>query len=69
MKLVKRLARLLCAMAVLGFAVAPALAAEEEAHVLILHGLDPYFPAYSVTDSAMRADLPKETARRIVLSG
>ncbi len=51
----------------LGIITSPALAAEEEAHVLILHGLDPYFPAYAVTDSAMRAELAKETARRIVL--
>ena len=67
MKLVRYPVRLLCAMAMLGFIAIPALAAEEEAHVLILNGLDPYFPAYVVTDSAMRAELANETARRIVL--
>ena len=42
-------------------------AADEEARVLILNGLDPYLPAYLAIDSAMRATLAKETARRIVL--
>ena len=54
-------------MALVGIIVVPALAAEEEAHVVILNGLDPYLPAYLVTDSAMRANLANETARRIVL--
>ena len=35
--------------------------------MLILNGLDPYLPAYLETDSAMRANLANETARRIVL--
>ena len=44
----------------------PAYAAEEEARVLILNGVDPYLPAYLAIDSAMRASLANETARRIV---
>jgi signal transduction histidine kinase len=48
-------------------AAVPAFAAEEEAHVLILNGLDPYLPAYLVIDSAMRASLVNETARRVVI--
>ena len=44
----------------------PAHAADEEARVLILNGTDPYLPAYLVIDSAMRASLAKEEARRIV---
>jgi len=54
-------------MAVLGLTAVPALAAEEEAHVVILNGVDPYLPAYLATDSAMRAYLADEAARRIVL--
>jgi signal transduction histidine kinase len=45
----------------------PAWAAEEEAHVLILNGYDPYLPANLMMDSGMRANLANETARRIVL--
>ena len=67
MKWVKHPVRLLCAMAVLWVAAVPAMPAEDEAHVLILNGLDPYFPTYVMTDSAMRAELAKDTARRIVL--
>ena len=54
-------------MVVLGSVVVPALAAEEEAHVLILNGYDPYLPANLMIDSGMRADLATENARRIVL--
>ena len=67
MKLLRRPACLLSAMVVLGIVVVPALAAEEEAHVLILNGFDPYLPANLMMDSAMRANLANETARRIVL--
>src|SRR5678815_713351 len=49
-----------------GFAL-PALAAEEEARVLILNGFDPYLPANLAIDTAMRATLSNEPARRIVL--
>lgn len=42
----------------------PALAAEEEARVLILNGMDRYLVLE--IDSAMRASLARETARRIV---
>ncbi len=57
---------------VIGFAgmamvASPAFGAEEEARVLILNGLDPYLPAYMAIDSAMRANLAKETNKRIVL--
>ena len=45
----------------------PAWAAEEEAHVLILNGYDPYLPANLMMDSGMRANLANETARHIVL--
>jgi len=47
--------------------VLPAHAAEDEARVLILNGLDPYLPAYLAIDSAMRASLAKDSAKRIVL--
>jgi len=46
---------------------APVAALAQEARVLILNGLDPYLPAYLAIDSAMRASLAGETARRIVL--
>jgi signal transduction histidine kinase len=49
------------------FAAAPAKAADEEARVVILNGLDPYLPAYLAIDSAMRASLASESNRRIVL--
>jgi signal transduction histidine kinase len=48
-------------------AALPVHAAEEEAHVLILNGYDPYLPANLMMDSGMRANLANETARRIVL--
>ena len=67
MKLVRYPVCLLGAMVMLGIITSPAFAAEEEAHVVILNGVDPYLPAYLVTDSAMRADLANEAARRIVL--
>ena len=66
-KLLRHPACLLSAMVMLGSVVVPALAAEEEAHVLILNGYDPYLPANLMMDSAMRASLAKESARRIVL--
>ena len=52
-----------------GLCMAPlqADAAEGEARVLILNGLDPYLPAYLAIDSAMRASLANETERPIVL--
>ena len=60
-------ARVLGMMAMLGITAVPVRAAEEEARVLILNGLDPYLPAYLAIDSAMRASLANETSRRIVL--
>jgi signal transduction histidine kinase len=48
------------------FAFAPqSRAAEEEARVVILNGVDPYLPAYLVMDSAMRASLATYSARRV----
>jgi signal transduction histidine kinase len=67
MKRVKDAARVLGMIAALCIVAVPTYAAEEEARVLILNGLDPYLPAYLAIDSAMRADLAKETKRRIVL--
>jgi hypothetical protein len=49
-------------------AAVPALAAEEEARVLILNGTDPYLPVLLEIDSAVGANLAREAARRIVLS-
>jgi signal transduction histidine kinase len=40
-------------------------AAEEEARVVILNGVDPYLPAYLVMDSAMRASLATYSTRRV----
>jgi signal transduction histidine kinase len=40
-------------------------AAEEDARVLILNGMDPYLPAYLAVDNAMRASLADESPRRI----
>jgi signal transduction histidine kinase len=47
-------------------AAAPASAAEEEARVLILNGIDPNLPAYLAVESAMRASLASQTAPRII---
>jgi len=44
----------------------PAFAADDEAHVLILNGIDPYLPAFLAVNSAMRASLSNQTAPRIV---
>jgi signal transduction histidine kinase len=60
-------ARLLGMMVVSCATATPAHAAEEEARVLVLNGLDPYLPAYLAIDAAMRANLATETIRRIVL--
>jgi signal transduction histidine kinase len=60
-------ARVLGVVAGLCISAMPAYAAEDEARVLILNGLDPYLPAYQAIDSAMRASLAEQTARRIVL--
>jgi hypothetical protein len=42
-------------------------AADDDARVLILNGLDPYLPAYLAIDNAMRTSLAKESTKRIVL--
>ena len=57
---------LLVAIIGLCLSLKPAFAAEDEAHVLILNGVDPYLPAYLVIDEAMRAGLTEETTRHIV---
>ena len=67
MQWIRLAARVLGVMVVLCITAVPARAAEEEARVLILNGLDPYLPAYLAIDSAMRASLANETSRRIVL--
>ena len=67
MEWIRYAAYALGAIVVLCIAAVPADAAEEEARVLILNGLDPYLPAYLAIDSAMRASLANEAARRIVL--
>jgi signal transduction histidine kinase len=67
MKWARAAVRVLGAMAGLCIATGPVYAAAQEARVLILNGLDPYLPAYLAIDSAMRASLAEETARRIVL--
>ncbi len=59
-------ARTLMTALVLCWIAVPLHAAEEEARVLILNGVDPYLPAYLAIDSAMRESLANETARRIV---
>ena len=48
-------------------AVLPVHAADDDARVLILNGLDPYLPAYLAIDNAMRTSLAKESTKRIVL--
>ena len=60
-------ARLSSLILALSWAALPAYAADDEARVLILNGSDPYLPAYLVIDSAMRAALASETAKRVVL--
>jgi signal transduction histidine kinase len=43
----------------------PLHAAEEEARVLMLYGLDPYLPPFLAMDKAMRTNLAQDTDRRI----
>ena len=66
MKWAQTATRVLGVISALCIATVPAYAAEEEARVLVLNGLDPYLPAYLAIDSAMRASLANETTRRIV---
>jgi signal transduction histidine kinase len=44
----------------------PLRAAEEEARVLMLYGLDPYLPPFLAMDKAMRATLASEIERRVI---
>jgi signal transduction histidine kinase len=44
---------------------APALAAEEEARVLILNTADPYLPGHMVIENAMRVRLAGDTTRQV----
>ncbi len=46
---------------------ASSIVGKREAHVLILNGTDPYLPAYSDTDDAIRAILANQNADRIAL--
>lgn len=66
MKLTLLTTGLLTAILALGVVVQPAHAAEEEAHVLLLNGTDPYLPAYTLYDNALRATLGADGGRRIV---
>jgi len=56
---------LMAALALCCIAV-PLHAAEEEARVLMLYGLDPYLPPFLAMDKAMRANLASETDRRVI---
>jgi len=56
----------LMAALVLGCIALPLRAAEEEARVLMLYGLDPYLPPFLAMDKAMRESLASETGRRVV---
>jgi len=60
------LARALMTALVLSCIALPLHAAEEEAHVLMLYGLDPYLPPFLAMDKAMRESLAGETERRAV---
>ena len=60
------MAQALISALVLGCIAAPLHAAEEEARVLILNGVDPYLPVYLATDIAMRDSLASESGRRVV---
>jgi len=59
-------ARALMTALVLCCIALPLHAAEEEARVLMLYGLDPYLPPMLAMDKAMRASLASETGRRVV---
>ena len=59
-------ARALMAALVLFCIGLPLHAAEEEARVLMLYGLDPYLPPFLAMDKAMRESLAGETERRAV---
>jgi signal transduction histidine kinase len=50
----------------LGCLAGPLRAAEEEARVLMLYGLDSYLPPFLAMDKAMRASLASETDRRVI---
>ncbi len=52
---------LLATIVQLSLVAAPSVAAEREAHVLILNGADAYFPAYLAIDGAMRASLANQS--------
>ena len=67
MQWVRLAARVLGIIVVLCITGVPPRAADEEARVLILNGLDPYLPAYLAIDGAMRESLANETSRRVVL--
>ena len=59
-------ARALVTVLVLYCIATPLRAAEEEARVLMLYGLDPYLPPFLAMDKAMRATLASEIERRVI---
>ena len=60
-----RAAPALLAALALGCIAFPLRAAEDEARVLMLYGLDPYLPPFLAMDKAVRASLASETDRRV----
>jgi len=59
------IARALMAALVLSFISVPLHAAQEEARVLMLYGIDPYLPPFLAMDRAMRESLASAPDRRI----
>jgi len=66
MKLTQSAACLRLVVAALWIAAMPAHAAEDEARVLILNGVDSYLPAYLAIDNAMRTSLASYSERPLV---
>ena len=60
--IVSGVAWMLAMSAALSVSAAPALAAEQEARVLILNTADTYLPGHMVIENAMRARLSMDTA-------
>ena len=60
-----RMVQALLMALVLGCMAGPLHAAEDEARVLMLYGLDPYLPPFLAMDKAMRDRLVGETSRRV----
>jgi hypothetical protein len=60
------MARSLMAVLVVCCLAMPLHAAEDEARVLILNGLDPYAPSFLAFDKALHATLATATEKRVV---